>query len=137
MLPIFVTAPVRVSMVKIMPVYVAAIASRSIAAFHADNGSDAALRVRDRSFRDDLMVLTTGGRPLWDGMADLGVREALAGEAVKWRTSRARAVRQGNIEDEDDGWVAFLVPLNDPGRKPRRLAHDSEKLTDFWDKIVR
>lgn len=102
-----------------MPVYVAAIASRSIAAFHAENGDDAALRLRDRSFRDDLMVLATDGRPLWDGVADIDVRKALAGEEVKWRTSRARAVRRGNIEDEDEAWIAFLVPLTDPGR-PRR-----------------
>jgi hypothetical protein len=106
-------------MVQFMPVYVAAIGSRGIAAFHAEDDSAAALRVCDRSFRDDLMVLATEGRPLWDGMADIDVREALAGEEAKWRTSHAQAVRRGNIEHEDDSWVAFLVPLNDPGRKPR------------------
>lgn len=102
-----------------MPVYVAAIGSRGIAAFHADDGSAAVLRVRDRSFRDDLMVLATEGRPLWDGRADIDIREALAGEEAKWRASRAQAVRRGNIEDEDDAWIAFLVPINDSGRKPR------------------
>ena len=97
----------------------AKIGSRSIAAFHADNGDEAALRVCDCSFRDDLMVLATAGRPLWDGMAAIDVREALAGEATKWRASRAQAIRLGNIEDDDDAWIAFLVPLNDPGRKRR------------------
>lgn len=106
-------------MVHIMPVYIAAIRSRSIAAFHADNGGAAALRVRDCSFRDDLLVLATEGRPLWDGLTDIDVREALAGEEVKWRASRARAIRRGNIEHDDDAWIAFLVPLTDPGRKAR------------------
>ena len=109
----------RFCMVQSMPIYVAAIGSRGIAAFHADNGGAAQLRVRDCSFRDDLMVLTTAGRSLWDGMADIDVREALAGEEMKWRASRAQAIRRGNIEDEDDAWVAFLVPLTDPDRKPR------------------
>ena len=51
---------------KIMTVYVAEIKGRGIAAFHANNGSDAERLVRDRVFRDDLMVLATGGLPLWD-----------------------------------------------------------------------
>lgn len=102
-----------------MPVYVAAIENRGIAAFHANDGSAAALRARDRSFRDDLMVLATEGLPLWDGRADINVREALIAEEVKWQVSRARAIRCGNIEHDDDAWVAFLVPLTNPGRKPR------------------
>ena len=39
-----------------MTVYVAEIKGRGIAAFHANNGSDAERLVRDRVFRDDLMV---------------------------------------------------------------------------------
>jgi len=46
---------------KIMTVYVAEIKGRGVAAFHANNGSDAERLVRDRVFRDDLMVLATGG----------------------------------------------------------------------------
>jgi hypothetical protein len=100
-----------------MPVYVAAIKSRSIAAFHAHNGSDAENRVRARIFRDDLMTLATGGLPLWDGVTDIDVREALPNEESKWRASRAKAIRQGDIECKDDAWIAFLVPLTDPDRR--------------------
>jgi hypothetical protein len=110
-----------------MPVYVAAISRRGIAAFHANNSSAAELRVRDDAFRDDLMALTTDGRPLWDGMADIDVREAIASEEVKWQASRTRAIRQGNIEGEDDAWIAFLVPLNDPGRVRRSRQGRSTK----------
>src|SRR5437016_9225734 len=70
---------------KIMKVYVAEIKGRGIAAFHANNGSDAERLVRDRVFRDDFMVLATGGLPLWDGVTDIEVRLARPDEEVKWR----------------------------------------------------
>src|SRR5438874_474014 len=71
-----------------MTIYVAEIEGRGIAAFHADNGAEAERLVRDRVFRDDLMVLASNGLPLWDGVADIQVRQALPGEEAKWRTSR-------------------------------------------------
>jgi hypothetical protein len=49
---------------KIMTFYVAEIKGRGVAAFHANNGSDAERLVRDRVFRDDLMVLATEHRRL-------------------------------------------------------------------------
>ena len=49
-----------------MTVYVAEIKGRGVAAFHADTGSEAQRVVRDRVFRDDLMVLASGGLPLWE-----------------------------------------------------------------------
>jgi len=42
-----------------MTVYVAEIKGRGIAAFHADNGAEAERLMRDRVFRDDLMVLAS------------------------------------------------------------------------------
>src|ERR1700716_2855036 len=104
---------------EIMTVYVADIKGKGIAAFHADDGPDAERRVRDPIFRDDLMVLATGGLPLWDGVSHIEVRPAYPGEEEKWRTSRARAVHQGDIEGKDDAWIAFLVALTDPGRRQR------------------
>jgi hypothetical protein len=103
-----------------MPVYVVAIKSRGIAAFHAGSSHDAENRVHDRIFRDDLMVLASGGLALWDGVSQIDVREALAGEATRWRASRAKAIRQGDIDGTDETWVAFLVPLTDAGRSRRR-----------------
>src|SRR6266404_2485543 len=78
---------------KIMTVYVAEIKGRGIAGFHA-NGSDAERRVRDGVVRDVFMVLATGGLPLWDGVTDIEVRLARPDEEVKWRASRAKAIRQ-------------------------------------------
>jgi hypothetical protein len=102
-----------------MTIYVVEIKGKGIAAFHADNGSAAELRARDRFFRDDLMVLTSHGLPLWDGVTGLRVRQALPGEEAKWRETRARAIRRGNIENDDDAWIAFLVALTDPDRRKR------------------
>jgi hypothetical protein len=111
---------------KSVTVYVAEIKGRGIAAFHADTGSEAERLVRDRVFRDDLMVLASGGLPLWDGVTDIEVRLARPDEEAKWRASRAKAIRRGNIEANDVGWVAFLVALTDrrngdrSGREARR-----------------
>jgi hypothetical protein len=102
-----------------MTIYIVEVKGRAIAAFHADNGPAAEVRVRDRFFRDDLMVLATDGLPLWDGVTALRVRQALPGEEAKWRASRARAIRHGNIESDDDEWIAFLVALTDPDRRKR------------------
>jgi len=97
-----------------MPVYVAAIKGRAVVAFHADSSSGADLRICDPLFRDDLMILATGGLPLWDGVADLVVRQALSKEEARWRSSRAHAISEGSIDSEDDAWTTFLVPLSNP-----------------------
>ena len=94
---------------KVMTVYVAAIKGRGIAAFYAENGAAAMVRVRDRLFRDDLMVLATDGLPLWDGMADIQVRPAFPEEEARWRASRAKAIRHGYIETEDDTGSLFWL----------------------------
>jgi hypothetical protein len=101
-----------------MPVYVIAVEDRSIAAFHADCDSTAASRLHDRLLRADLMTLATGGLPLWDGLSDLVVRQAHPNEESLWRASRAKAFRQGDIDGEEDAWIAFLVPLSNAARVP-------------------
>jgi hypothetical protein len=120
------SAPFRPVGTKSMTVYVAEIEGTGIAAFHADTGADAERLVRDRVFRDDLMVLATGGVPLWDGVTDIVVRLPRPDEEAKWRASRAKAIRRGNLEENDVGWIAFLVALTDrrngdqAGREARR-----------------
>ena len=102
-----------------MTIYVAAIKGRGIATFYAENGAAAMVRVLDRLFRDDLMVLAADGLPLWDGIADIQIRPAFPDEEARWRASRAKAIRHGNIEREDDTWIAFLVALTDLDRRRR------------------
>ena len=83
-------------------------------------GPLAELFVRDPAFCDDLMVLASDGLPLWDGMTSILVRQARPDEEAKWRASRAKAIRHGDIESEDHEWIAFLVALTDPDRRKRR-----------------
>jgi hypothetical protein len=111
-----------------MTVYVADIGGRGVAAFQADSDSDAERLARDRVFRDDLMVLATGGLPLWDGVSAIEIRQARPGEAAKWRASRARAISQGNIEGADEAWVAFLVALTDPHRRDGDQSSEARSL---------
>ena len=108
-----------------MTVYVATIKGRGIAAFYAEKGAAAMVRVLDRLFRDDLMVLATDGLPLWDGMADIQVRPAFPEEEARWHASRAKAIRHGNIEREDDTWIAFLVALTDFDCRRGWHSHDA------------
>ena len=60
-----------------MTVYVAEIRGRGIVAFNANKAAEAEDLVRDPATLDDLMVLETGGLPLWDGVTEIYVRQAL------------------------------------------------------------
>jgi len=104
---------------SIMTIYVAEIKGQGIVAFRADSQSDAEIRAKDRTFRDDLMVLATQGRPLWDGVMGIHIRQARPVEEAKWRASRAKAIRLGDIEPDDEAWIVFLVALTDPDRRKR------------------
>jgi hypothetical protein len=100
-------------------VYVAEIKGRGVAAFQAEGTNDAERVVSDRIFRDDLLNLASEGLPLWDGVTGISVRGARPEEAARWRSSRARAVQCGDIEETDATWVAYLVALTDPSRRGR------------------
>ncbi len=101
-----------------MTVYVVEIKGRAVAVFNIDKAAEAEDLIRDPTFLDDLMVLQTGGLPLWDGVAEICVRHAHPEEDAKWRASRSKAVRDGNIDDHNDEmWLAFLVSLTDPDRR--------------------
>ena len=60
-----------------------------------------------------------GGLLLWDGVADIEVRPARPDEEAKWRASRAKAIRRGDIEGAEEAWTAFLVTRTDPDRRKR------------------
>ena len=104
-----------------MTVYVVEIKGCPVAVFNFDKAAEAEDFVGDPAFLDDLMVLQTGGLPLWDGTAEICLRHALPAEDAKWRASRSKAVQDGNIDDRNDEmWLAFLVSLTDPGRRSRQ-----------------
>jgi hypothetical protein len=103
-------------------IYVAEIGGRGIAAFNVACASAAADLVGDPAFRDDLMVLLSDGSPLWNGREEILVRQARPAEDARWQRSRAKALRNGDfdLEDEAEPWVVFLVAIADPDRSRRR-----------------
>jgi hypothetical protein len=75
------------------------------------------------SVGEDLTVLEyadEAGRPLWDGDPDqLVVREAQPEEADQWTAAFAKAVREGEADEEDrDSWAVFLIDVVDPTDDP-------------------
>ena len=89
-----------------MPIYVVEIAGRGLAAFDAADDTEAAeVRLTDRAFRRDLIVFQNEGRPLWDGVSEIRMREASPEEAVQWES--------GMLAAGKDRFV-FLVAVVDP-----------------------
>ena len=50
-----------------MAVYVAEIDGRAVVAFNAENDLEAQVVIEDEIFQNDLAVLESRGRPIWDG----------------------------------------------------------------------
>jgi len=119
---------------RAMTIYVIEIDGRSIAAFRADTRAHANVRMRDRAFRDDLMVLApAAGRCGTDWPTCDPPRPA--GEEATWRASQCKAIREGSIAGDDDEWIAFLVALT-----IRTVASGDDRARSFRigaDQIVR
>jgi hypothetical protein len=92
-----------------MTVFVAEIADRPIVAFGAEGLDEAEAVTEAEEFRAGLGTFETDGKPLWDGEAEIHVREATGEERDKWHTARARAVL-ADIEDADEV-MCLLVPV--------------------------
>ena len=109
-----------------MTICVAAIKGRSIAAFYAENGAAAMVRVRDRLFHDDLIVLATDGLPTF-GFAQRSLRRKQDGVHRAPRRS-ATAISKGKTTpgspEEDDRALAaarqFGAFTSRSGTYPRR-----------------
>jgi hypothetical protein len=96
-----------------MPVYVAEISGRGVVAFDAADDVGAKARLADREFLRDLRVFQNEGRPLWDGVSAINLREALPEEISSWQARRIPA--EVDDDDGDTKWL-FLVPVVDPSR---------------------
>ena len=96
-----------------MTVYVAEINGRAIAAFNAEDDIQAEGRGSSKPFRGDLTVLENEGQTLWNGADEILIRKALPAEEVQYGASRARAIKDKEI-DVDDDWLMFLVSVTDP-----------------------
>jgi hypothetical protein len=94
------------------------IAGRPVAVLNLPTRGDAEDFLSDEEFREDLTMLQHEGQPLWDGEAELRLREATLDE----RTEFASAIAVEEPTEEDDaieeegepGFVMFLVDVTDP-----------------------
>jgi hypothetical protein len=96
-----------------MPIYVCEISGRGVLAFSAQSQGEAEAFAASTDLQSDLMVLETGGEAIWDGESDMSLREAFPEERDKWRSSRAKAILDGEVKQGED-WVTYLLPVTDP-----------------------
>lgn len=94
-----------------MTLFTLTVGKRPILVFEAEDDIDADDIAKAGWLRDDLRVLESEGRPLWDGRARIRVREASDAEREIYRARCAAAVEDG---DGDTGMIIYLVPVSDP-----------------------
>lgn len=96
-----------------MTVYVAEIAGRGVVAFEAADESAATARLADKAFQRDLIVFQNEGRPLWDGVSEIRLRDTLPKEAAAWQAGRA-APGEPDEPDGQESRRVFLIPVVNP-----------------------
>jgi hypothetical protein len=99
-----------------------AIAGRPVAVTDAEE-REARELFDSQDFKEDLLAMTSEGRPLWDGSAALDVRPASAdevdafGEILDEEGDDLQASSDDGQGDDEGGGinVLFLVPIDDAG----------------------
>jgi len=97
-----------------MAIFSIEIGGRPVMAFNAASQEESDGFGQDPDLRADLQVLEGPEGPLWDGAASIVVRIALAEEAELWEQTVAEERLAGEIEDEDDTFAVYLLPVIDP-----------------------
>ncbi len=102
-----------------MPFFTTEIAGQPTMAFAARDYA-CALAFVDMDFLcSELMDLrAVDSAPLWNGKANLLVRDATEEELAAWDAQVAMAIREREIDRREDAlgmsWLIFLVPYRDP-----------------------
>ncbi len=103
-----------------MTIYTIEIAGRPTLAFSAENLLAAEEAQKGAGgIEEELTVFDdASGKPLWDGEAELFLRDAHEDEREEWDKAIAHAVQEGDPasrqEAEEVGYVVFLLPVSDP-----------------------
>jgi len=87
------------------------IGGQAIASFRSENADDAKNFFEAEDFREDLTVLQSQGKPVWDGATMLTLRKATAEEASE--VEHAYEFDDDPERTIDDEFVVFLVPISD------------------------
>ncbi|ARM89873.1 hypothetical protein RHEC894_CH03615 [Rhizobium sp. CIAT894] len=94
-----------------MDYFTVEIAGRAVASFRSKNHEEATHFFEAEDFRDDLTILESEGKPLWDRKATLSLRKATAEEASE--VEHAYEFDDDPERTIDDEFVVFLVPVED------------------------
>jgi hypothetical protein len=97
-----------------MPIYVAEISGRALAAMNAETTFAAEDWFGGPAFHRELTVLLDqDGNPLWDGEAEIHVRAANSIEEDIWMRERAAAVTEGIVDEDEAKVMVFLINVFD------------------------
>lgn len=97
-----------------MSLFTIEIEGQPIMVFASEDRMTADQFTAESSLHEDLTVFMHEGRSLWDGKAELFVREAHPEEASCWEVAFARARESGDVDaDESDDFAMFLVSVTD------------------------
>ncbi|MBY3185830.1 MULTISPECIES: hypothetical protein [Rhizobium] len=94
-----------------MDYFTVEIAGRAVASFRSENHQEATHFFEAEDFRDDLTVLESEGKPLWDRKAALSLRKATTEEASE--VEHAYEFDDDPERTIEDEFVVFLVPVAD------------------------
>jgi hypothetical protein len=97
-----------------VPIFVVEVGGRPVVAFNENLSREADAFVLSAPLRDNLLTRKRRGAPLWDGKAEIKVRDAATAERTVWQTSQAEAIKSGEADDEHETWAVWLAPVGDP-----------------------
>ena len=86
------------------------IAGRAIAVTNADEEQAREL-IESEEFREDLTIIHSEGKPIWDGKAKLELRQATPDEEEEFE--EADDLDDDEDADEDEPSVVFLIDIDD------------------------
>lgn len=87
------------------------VGGQAVACFRSENVDDATHFFQAEDFREDLTILQSQGKPVWDGVSPLNLRKATAEEANE--VQHAYEFDDDPDRTVDDEFVVFLIPISD------------------------
>jgi hypothetical protein len=95
-----------------MKYFTVEIGGQPIACFRSEDQEDAEHFFEAEDFREDLKVMKSDGKPLWNGLATLNLRDANVEEQAE--VDQAYEFDEDLPKEAGDEFVVFLVPVEDP-----------------------
>ena len=95
-----------------MTIYTMEVGGRPVAAMQSTSLGEAEEFLRSDAFLNDLTIYEMEGgepgEPMWDGEAEILVRESFPDEVAVWERIRTKAVRDGDADPDDENFLTYL-----------------------------